>query len=65
MRRLTQKEKNAFEKALEQTKGVNMHMFEIILWTVSRWRFWVFTDSLTAGMNWQSAYEKSKKWKLK
>jgi len=61
MRRLTQEEKNAFEKALLQTNGVNTHLFDIMLWTFfPRWRFWLFVDSLTSGMHWWAAYEKVK-----
>lgn len=62
MRRLTQEEKNAFEKALTQTNGVNTHFFTIFMWSIyPRWRFWIFTDYLMDGMNWWSAYEKAKK----
>lgn len=53
MRRLTQEEKNAFEKALTQTNGVNTHFFTIFMWLIyPRWRFWIFTDYLMDGMNW-------------
>lgn len=61
MRRLTQEEKNVFEKALLQTNGVNAHLFDIMSWTFfPRWRFWLFVDSLTSGMHWWAAYEKAK-----